>query len=94
MPDGQAADALVLQALAARRLRQITGILGLDPDHFTRAHDAAQKALDGSRDRIMSEQSRRVAEALLDIPDGLVRARIVGLMAALADDEAPDPVVE
>ena len=85
--DGPADEAI--RSLAARRLSHISATLGLEADHFKRAHDAAQLALDGAGAKILSDQGRAVSEALADISDPLVRARLVGLFAALADDRAP-----
>ena len=77
----------MLQALAERRLRKIAETLGLAPDHFERTHRAVQRAPDGVHDQILADQGRQVAEALPKISDAFVRARVVGLVAALAGGE-------
>ena len=77
-----------IRSLAARRLAHISATLGLDTDHFKRARDAAQLALDGAGTTILSDQGRKVSQALATISDPLVRHRLVGLFAALAADDA------
>ena len=75
-----------VEAVARRRLAQISDVLGLDPNEFERAHDAKMSALDGGHGRIMSEQCRKIVRYLPEITDDLVRARIVALFNALAQD--------
>ena len=77
------------RAIAERRLAQIVEVLGLDPTSFENAHDALLAANDGSEERVLLAQCRRIADALSSVPDPVLRARLILLFEAFADDK-PD----
>ena len=75
----------LIRAVAERRLAQVCDALGLVQGHFDRAQEASQQALDGEADKVLSEQLRLATASLAQISGPLVRARLVGLIVAIAE---------
>ena len=74
-----------IRAVAERRLEKICNALGLRQDHFRYAEQAALQSFDGQSERILSEDVRRATDALAQISDQLLRARLVQLIVAIAE---------